>query len=334
MGVAPDSSVDAGLAMDRFGAMKLHRAGSVVLAVVLSGSVACEKPAPATRNDTTAPTTPPPAVPESIAPTAELPWDTVAGPLLLVVGQSASRASVVLPGRAPESPTDDDTRRAVAALRGRRFDLLGNGRVVGTATFGAVVPSEIPQDCSAWPTAELAAGDDSASRDWVVAFEAGRVTPASFDSLAGLSSRDSSQLAIEIARLASALPGDTVPELKGIPYQVRRAHRFMVAPGVQAVFAEVFRTLNQEASPKQEHVLMVAERDSTPRARYRVVYGERSAGGEETLESVELLAVAQGAGASDLVLARYVGDGVVYSLVERTSAGRWRLRWSSPYAGC
>ena len=54
------------------------------------------------------------------------------------------------------------------------------------------------------------------------------------------------------------------------------------------------------------------------------------------IESSELLAIARFAPTRDVevLLARYVGDGVVYALLERAGARRWRLRWTSPYVGC
>ena len=137
-------------------------------------------------------------------------------------------------------------------------------------------------------------------------------------------------------RVASSAPGDTVAELKGLPYQVRRAYRFSIAPGTEGILAEVLRTLNQEASPKQEHLLVIAERDSTSGGHFVSAFSERTNGGEEMLETSELLTVARigASGRITAVIARYMGDGVVYSLLERTGSRRWRLRWTSPYAGC
>ena len=67
-----------------------------------------------------------------------------------------------------------------------------------------------------------------------------------------------------------------------------------------------------------------------------MVYVERTAGGEESLEATELLVVAklETHHKPVVLLARYVGDGVIYALVEREGARHWRLRWTSPYTGC
>ena len=320
--------------------MKRNRAGtagtSALVVMLLYWGVACgDRPAPARSNDTASPTLPPPPPPDSAPAIVESPWDANVGPVLLVVGENGSQGSVVLPFVAPDASLDT-THLDAAPYQGTQFDLLSNGRVVAKASLSAVLATDIPDDCSAWPRVQLTAGSDTLSREWVVAFEAGRVTPIAFDSLAGLPSRDSSQLAIQLARVASSVPGDTVPELKGIPYQVRRAYRFTISPGVEGVLAEVLRTLNQEANPKQEHILLIAERDSTDGGRFRMAYSERTSGGEEMLETSELLTVARvgASGRVTLVIARYLGDGVIYSLLERTAPHEWRLRWSSPYAGC
>ena len=304
------------------------------MVLVLYWGVACDKPAPARSNDTASPTLPPPPPPDSAPVIVESSWDANAGPVFLIVGENGAQASVVLPSVAADASLDT-TRLDAAPYRGTRFDLLANGQVISKASVASVVAVDVPDDCSAWPTVRLTGGD-SLSRAWVVAFESGRVTPIAFDSLAGLTSSDSSQLAIQLARVASAVPGDTVPELRGLPYQVRRAYRFAIEPGVEGVMAEVLRILNQEANPKQEHILLIAERDSVDGGRFQTAYSERTSGGEEMLETSELLTVARigASGRTTLVIARYLGDGVIYSLLERTAPHNWRLRWTSPYAGC
>lgn len=312
------------------------RLGRTALLVAgLAWSAGCDKPTPARSKDTTAPTLPPPPPPESTSVVSELPWDTTAGPVMVVVGQNATQGSVIFPGVAADASLDS-VRLDAMPYRGARFDLLGNGRVITSTPIASIASVDVPEDCSAWPTVQFGGAADSSGRGWVVGFEAGRVIPLAFDSIAGLASRDSSQLAIQIARVASGVPGDTVPELKGLPYQVRRAYRFAIAPGVEGVLAEVQRTLNQEASPKQEHILLLAERDSASGGRLEAAYVERSSGGEDMLETFELLTIARFASGArtSAVVARYLGDGVIYSLLERTGARRWRLRWTSPYAGC
>jgi len=307
----------------------------VPLVLLLTGG-ACDKPAPAPSNDTVAVSPSLPRVVDSVPTVEESPWDSDAGAVFFVIGPNATTASVIFPAVPPDAEVNPAVLD-VASVVGMRVDLLGNGRIVGSATVSAAVPVDAPEECSGWPLVQLAGvRDDSAARSWAVGLGTGRATPIAFDSITALSSSDSSRLAMEIARLASSVPGDTVAELRGLPYQVRRAYRFPLAAGTEGLVSEVWRTLNQEANPRQEHLLIIAERDSASGGRYDVAYTERAAGGEETLESSELLAIARFAPTRDasILLARYVGDGVLYALLERSGPRRWRLRWSSPYVGC
>lgn len=335
-GLGASDLVDATVAAPRLLDMSRRSARGVVLGGLLLLGAACDKPAPAPSNDTATVSPPPPQGGTTPVAPVETPWDSSAGPVFLAIGPNATTASVVFPGVASDAEVDASTLDA-SPFKGVGFDLLANGRVVSGATLSSVVPLDAPEECSGWPLVQLSdVNADTASRSWVVGFERGRLLPIAYDSITALSSSDSSRLAMEVARIASAVPGDTVAEMRGLPYQVRRAYRFSIAPGVDGMVAEVLRTLNQEANPKQEHLLLLAERDSASRGRFDIAYTERAAGGEELIESSELLAIGRYAPNRDVVvlLARYVGDGVVYALLERTGSRRWRLRWTSPYVGC
>lgn len=311
----------------------VRRAMPIVLLLI---AAACDKPAPPPGNDTAIVIASPSVVPDSTGVDVEAPWDSAAGPVFLTVGPNATTANVIIPAVTSDSELESG-RLDASPYAGSAFDLLANGRVVGSATINGVVPVEAPEECTGWPLVRLAGvREDSMGRGWVVGLARGRATPVPYDSISALSSSDSSRLAIEIARLSSSVPGDTVSELRGLPYQVRRAYRFPLPDGGEGMIAEVWRTLNQEANPRQEHLLLITERDTASRARMDIVYTERAAGGEETLESSEVLAIARFSPTHDIsiLLARYVGDGVVFALLERTGNRRWRLRWTSPYVGC
>jgi hypothetical protein len=308
----------------------LRRTGWVAVLLV----VACERPAPARSNDTAVPTAPPPETAVAL-PTPPVPaWDTAAGPVFFVVGPNAQQAAVIVPGIDTAASLDTVTFD-VARYRSMPLDLFAAGRRLGAAAVGATVTLDVPEDCSAWPMVRLNGLADSSSTGWTIAFRSDRFEALGVDSLVLLPRADSLRIVTDLARVASAAPGDTVQAMRGIPFVVRRAYRATLPGGIGAVIAEVGRSLNQEANPLQEHLLMIAERDSTSRS-YRLAYLERSAGGEEMLESSELLLIGVPRGREQpmILLARYLGDGVVYSMLERAAAGTWRLRWSSPYAGC
>jgi hypothetical protein len=117
---------------------------------------------------------------------------------------------------------------------------------------------------------------------------------------------------------------------------VHRAWRTTLPTGRQVVLAEIDRTLPQEATPLHEHLLLVVERGPDSAARWELAWSERTVGGEESSGAIDLVAVGVPRGRPEpvLLLARYLGDGVTYALLQRDGDPRWRLRWVSPYAGC
>ncbi len=263
-------------------------------------------------------------------------WETGFGPLLLVAGPQ-QEASAIFPNFS-DSTLTDTTTFDVSILGGMRIDLLSRAGLVGHGRLQSV-PSRARDDgCVAWPEATVTITDSVATRSsWTVAFAAGRVTPLALDSIESQSGADSARLTAEVSRLASLVPDDTAASFRGIPYFVREVRRFRVAPDTHVLIANVTRRINQEANPREEQVLVVAERaGSRPGARYTLAYHERVSGPEEAIESTDVLAVvtlAPGAGPA-IVLIRDYGDGSAYALITRAPGGGWRLSWNSAYAGC
>jgi hypothetical protein len=306
----------------------------LALGGTLGGALACERVAPERPPDSPAVAVQPP--PDSAAPVGEPArsmWLDEAGPALLAVGPSPETALIVY-SAADDTLLADSARRAAPALAAARFDLFGRGGLLGTATLGAA--REPDEECEAPASAGLRS-TDGIPVGWLVAFRRGVATPIPLDSIETMSPKDSSRLAADVARLASALPGDTAPDFRGIPFRVRTARRFRVE-GAEVIVADVVRSLAQEANPRQEHILLVAERDTAapPNARHEAAYAERSAGPEETVASSDpLAAVRLGAPARPfLVLRRDDGAGGAYVLLERAGPRRWRVRWASPYVLC
>jgi hypothetical protein len=198
-------------------------------------------------------------------------------------------------------------------------------------------------------TAELPAISDSSTcaiatlsaapppRPWSIGFIGGVVSPLPMDSIQSLTPQDSASLAATVTRLASALPNDSAGRFSGLPFVVRTMWRFVIPGDVQIVVATLARQINQEATPLQEHTLLIAERrlkgnDTT----FSKAYSERSYGAEETIESPEVLAAAQLGGNRNaaLILSRDYGDVTAYGLLERGDDGRWRARWTSARRHC
>jgi hypothetical protein len=284
------------------------------------------------------------AVPESLstANTRVPPpsWDPAAGPVLLVRVSSPTSAYVVFP-QYSDSTLPDTLRLDPTPLRGTAVQLYGHAGPSGTARIAAVSSKRWDSDsCIEWPDAHLQLmGDTALVANWTVAFESGSVESIRLDSIEGLAQTDSARLAAEVTRLASTLPGDTARTFRGIPFAVRAAYRFSVTPQLSGIVAEVVRKLNQEATPLEQRILLVAEGDATAPTgggRYHTVYYERSAGTEEALETTEALAAIRFPGSNriGLILLREGLDTTAYSLLERAPSGQWRLRWTSVHTGC
>lgn len=259
-------------------------------------------------------------------------WESAVGPALYIAS-GAGEAIVVPPSssRAADSLPADSVTFPAPGAEGVEIELFARGRVVDTSRVTAVRSLGAGDGCRPWPVASL--GD--AAQGWTVGFVVGRATPLALDSIETLAPADSARLAAELARLASIAPADTAPGFRGLPYVVRTARRFAPAPGVQAVAAEIVRQVNVEAMPRQERLFIIAEHDSVPGWRWQVAYAERVSGPEENLEATEVLAaVLLGAERRPvLVLGRDDGTSTAYALLERAGTRRWRLRWSSRYAG-
>lgn len=307
----------------------------VALASALLALAACERAkAPATRQPAAPAGGPAPSA--TTPPASPLAWDAAAGPALLVRGDEFSTALVVLP-QYTDSTLPDSLSAATVIARGDTVLLVGRSGRDGEARVMGVRGSGASGDCIEWPNATLEPTTDTrAVLGWTVAFVGAHAEAIRLDSIEGLASADSAQLAATITRLASSQPDDTSATFRGIPLVVRMAYRFAPAPHVQAVIADLVRDLNLEASPLEQHTLLIAERSDAPDARDRVVYLERTAGAEDSVVTSDVLGAVRLAetGVVAVVLARDGPDGTAYSLLERSPTGAWRVHWTSAHAGC
>jgi hypothetical protein len=259
--------------------------------------------------------------PESTKAPAVGSWDPSAGPLLLVATESPERAFVVVP----------DSASAGAALASiphpASVTLFGRGGTVQTAELPAVT------DASACIVATLNAAPPP--RPWSVGFIGGVIAPLAVDSTGSFSHADSVSFAARMTRLASTLPNDSAGRFVGLSFVVQSLWRFNIANGPQAVVATLSRQINQEATPLQEHTLVIAER--APRdTSFAMVYSERSYGAEETIQTRDLLAATLvGTNRNPaIVLSRDFGTSTAFSLLERGDDKRWRSRWTSARRHC
>jgi hypothetical protein len=300
---------------------------------------ACDRKPPAKLPETSASS--PQSVPANTPPVrtvvAPSTWDTSAGPVMFVRGNSTAEAYVVFPAITDSTPSDA-VHFDSALARNTTVELFqrsGGGEV---ARVGVMAGGEWDADqCIEWPAAKVqTTANADATTGWTVGFLKGRAKALALDTIEALPHADSARLAADITRLVSTVPNDTARTFRGIPYSVRTAYRFTPAPGVEAVVADVVRTLNQEANPLEEHTLVVGERPAGSSAPYRLAYREVTAGSDETLESSDVLAAVQIGSPPhvDLVLAREGYESNAYALLERQADGSWKLRWTSAHTGC
>jgi hypothetical protein len=252
-------------------------------------------------------------------------WEGSAGTVLLIRDDSLTRA--IYPTLTQLDSTavlDEDL------VRGFTADAVAAEGAAGSLRIRGFAP--IDEECAVWPAVALSA--DSA-RSWTVAFERGVASPIVLYPIESLSSADSSRLAVQLTRLAALLPNDTSRTFRGLPFVIRAAHRFTPMTGVESVVAEVSRRVNVEANPREETLLVIAERD-VPDREWHVAYSERASGDELRVQrATPLAAVHLGPGRTPTVVIERTGaDWVTYAFIQRFVNGTWRQGWESAHSGC
>ncbi|HJQ11297.1 MAG TPA: hypothetical protein VJ840_09740 [Gemmatimonadaceae bacterium] len=264
------------------------------------------------------------------APAANTGWNADAGPLVITpLDNSLDTVAVIVP-EATDS-TVSIVESMTAPVAGRAFDLFGRGGKIASAVRSSPLPpvDTSKQDCYGWPLAILSAKQAG----WTVGFTSGRAQAIALDSIEGLPSADSASLAASLARAAATVPSASDPTFRGLPFRVRSAFTFRV-DSVAVVIADVVRAVNEEANPRIEHLLIVAERPGSS-SNYNVRYSNRTAGSEESTQASELqTAITVGESRRPvIVISIEYSDGKRLGLLERIS-GEWRATWRSAYTDC
>jgi len=276
------------------------------------------------RNDT--------AVVEELPPDEATPstrrstWNASAGALFAVRTPSGS-AWVINPSFGDGQALD--TLTASWNVEGASLELLDGAQAVG---IGRISGLRYDSTCAGWPTASVAV--DAASPAWRLAFPAGRVEGVAFDSLPLLSGADSADRTRSGALTASRVPDDTVLAFRGRPFIVRQASRFSMGIDTIGTLYEVIRLVAQEANPLQEQILIIAEEG--PTGEPEPVFFRREIGAEESMGSIELLGVlrVKASGRLALLVRRERETGFVLEWIERSTRGKWYVRWRGAVDGC
>jgi hypothetical protein len=237
---------------------------------------------------------------------------------------------LILRGAGDGTPGAD----ALAAIRGASVDLVTTGGAVAPARIAGIATGG-ETECGVGPRLLLELAEGGGGAAWSLGISAGRLRPLPLEPIETFSSRDSARLAIDLARLASTLPDEPASAFRGLPVVVRTARRFVPAPGVTAVVAELSRRVAQEAQPLEERLTIVAERADAASA-WRLAWSVRIDGLEEAIESSDVLAALAGSNTEPpmLILQRDGPSGTRYEVLVRTGAAAWSRPWVSDWSGC
>lgn len=299
----------------------------VALASVLPLACKSDKPVPA---DSVAAATPPPlSAPAAAVNTG---WEESAGSFMLeqVPGNTA-RARVILP-LLPDTMLSGPTPIVSDSLSGAKVDLLSRRGAVGSASIVLGGSSASGETCPSWPEANLTGEPGKA---WTIGFASGTVAPLPLDSLEGMSSGDSSNVVSELARMSSAVVEGNDPAFGGLPFVVRKAYRFSIG-GESVLVGDVVRKINEEANPREERVLLAAEKSTSGNESYSTVFHTRVAGTEDAVRTTEILGAIRFVKTSRpaIVVSFEYDEGGRLALLQRINRRVWRISWRGAYAGC
>ena len=260
-------------------------------------------------------------------------WDSTAGPVVvLAISRTPAKVAIVLPGLT-DSTLAATSHFELRGLANIPVDLFNAGGLVGSSVLHVSSQPSDSTGCVAWPSGELTG---EVSTNWRVALEKGYATGLRLDSIASPSSArsDSSAIVAYVLKAALLLTNDSHSPFRGIPFSVRQGYRFET-PALSVLIAEIVRKINEEANPREEHILFLAERARNS-PEYHVAFQKRSAGAEESLETSEVLAALELKTSNHLavVITFDYEDGGKIGLLERINANSWQVVWKSAYTGC
>ena len=260
-------------------------------------------------------------------------WDeSSAGPfMLLSVPDDPVNAALVLPQETDSTLSNTSTFQ-LDAFSNVSVDLFGTSRTAGKSSV-AVNAQQLPAEgCVVWPSVRLTV---KPALSWKVGFLTGRATAVRIDSVENLGSNDSSRVASELARQASALTLNGDPEFQGLPFIVQKAYRLSMGD-TTVLIGSVVRKINEEANPREEHLLLVMERAGAPNGGYTVAFQSRSAGSEDVVRTSAVLAAVRfvRTNRAAIVVSFEYDDGGQVALLERVANHDWKITWRSAYTGC
>ncbi len=258
-------------------------------------------------------------------------WDnSTAGPVMLLsVAENSAVAFVVFPALT-DSTLGEASAMPLDLLIDVPVELFSRKGLAGATSVAGRGPEQTVEGCLSWPQARLS---DAVTEPWRVGFVRGVVAPLPLDSIEAMSGPDSAAVTRDIARLSSAAEDDD-PAFRGLPFIVRRAYRF--THGTTTVLAaEVVRKISEEANPREERILLLAERPASTTGGYVTAFVSRTSGSEDAVRTNEIIGAFRfvKGGIPALVVAHDYFHGGRVALLQKEGT-RWRITWRSAYAGC
>jgi len=250
--------------------------------------------------------------------------------MIIATSRASPDVAIVLPGLT-DSTLAATSRFELAALSNTPVELFSSRGLAGSSLVQ--VPSQAGNStgCMSWPVGSLTRVPPAG---WRVAFEKGRAVGLPLDSIEAMIGADSSRFVVSILQAVNSLSNGGDPAFRGIPYFVRKGYR-LALPSSSVFIVEAVRRINEEANPREEHLLLLAERLANSSV-YRVAFHQRSAGAEESLETSEILAAVRFTATNRLaiVITFDYEDGGKVGLLQRVADSNWRIVWKSAYTDC
>jgi hypothetical protein len=250
--------------------------------------------------------------------------------MVLAAADNPLSAAVVLPEES-DSSLAAMTAFRLDSLANLPVDLFGAAGSAGQSSLKVNSQKAATEGCVAWPVAQLAS---QPSLPWKVGFVKGYATPLLLDSIDGMSPADSVSVTTELAKLASAASVKSDPTFQGLPFIVQKGYR-TTFDKTSILIGSIVRKINEEATPRVENLLLVAEKPDGS-GDYATVFQSRTSGTEDDVRTNAVVAAVHFVHTNRpaLVVSFEYDDGGQVALLERVADHEWRITWRSAYTGC
>lgn len=269
-----------------------------------------------------------PRSPTTVSRFAATGWPDDAGAVIVLPASQPGKVQLILPELTDSSLTDTSSF-ILDSLPGARVQLFSREKIIGLASVSEGEAEESLRGCRSWPTARLA---QSVAGSWKFGLAENVASELPLRSWGRELAGDSVEAASAALGIVTGLKGDSV--FRGIPFYLRFLYRLELGAS-RALVADAVRRINTEANVREEHVLLIAERQGGSR-NYVPAFRQTRTGGEDDVQVPEVIgALRLGENRRPaLLISLEYSEGSRLLLLERMAIGRWAVRWRSAYSGC